>query len=95
MHAFVLHLFSLFEALDVQVLSFDGVAELLHIFLQLLSKNFVYSLILLCPQGLKFCLPLITVCCSGFQLHFLFDLRSFLFLGFLFVYPYLYHTPLP
>jgi hypothetical protein len=57
--------------------------------LQLIDKVFFwvfFSLISIVLENLKFSLPHVPVSWSGFLLYFSFDLRTFLFLEFLFVF---------
>jgi hypothetical protein len=44
----------------------------------LLSKNSVFSLTSILSLSPKFCLPVVPVCWSGFQLYFSLGLRKFL-----------------
>jgi hypothetical protein len=60
-----------------------------YIFLsQLLSHltkiSSAFTLIFVLSSALRFCLPLVLVCCSGFPLCYLYDKRNFLFTEFLF-----------
>jgi hypothetical protein len=74
MYPFSLHLFFFFDAHDLQVSSFDGVAEFLCILFAAFESFvlrvllFVFTLHLFCLQVLRFCLLLVLVCCNGFLL---------------------------
>jgi hypothetical protein len=91
MYHFGLYLFSSSMPM-ILWLSFDGFAEFLHILLQILVfclSSSVFLQYLFCLQVMRFCLPLVLVFCIGIPL---FDLRNFLFPGFLFLFSEVLHS---